>query len=333
MPQARAWLKSAACRRSERIAEGRGSGGKLLDSAPVRQQGAGGRRIGRGAGGSVGLVLLLLAGPALAKEPQGSAISDPQAAVTGLAEPCRTQVAAELRVGQLTASGCEVERRLAQRRQLRSSGSRASFGLVESRRIELARIALVVSEARGCRQWPLRGMDRAVLGLSDVRAAGCWIRRFSGELELVGVTADGRRLPRIHVLDVDAEGRVEVDLGRLALSLGRRGVVDLDGLARLELGADGWAGSVDLVAVRAQLADWHAAAVQRGRGVPALMIVRHPEHVSAARIRGVALADSVHRQEADYHAVQRGELAPYRFLERHAWSPYRHLVAALVGGH
>ena len=97
--------------------------------------------------------------------------------------------------------------------------------------------------------------------------------------------------------------------------------------------ADGWAGSVDLVAVRAQLADWHAAAVQRGRGVPALMIVRHPEHVSAARIRGVALADSVHRQEADYHAVQRGELAPYRFLERHAWSPYRHLVAALVGGH
>jgi hypothetical protein len=31
--------------------------------------------------------------------------------------------------------------------------------------------------------------------------------------------------------------------------------------------------------------------------------------------------------------VKRGLLAPYRFLERHAWSPYRQLVAALAGEH
>jgi len=279
------------------------------------------------------LTLLLLAGPALAREPRGSAVSDPQAGITGLAEPCRSQVVAELRAGQIAGPGCEAERRLAQQRQLRASRAYGSFGVVEGSRLELAHIALVVSEARGCRQWPLRGMNRPVLGLSDVRGAGCWVRRYSGALELVGVTADGRRWPRIHVVEADDDGRVSVDLGRLAVSLERRGEVELDALVRLELGADGWAGSVDLVAVRARLADWHAAAVQRGRGVPALMIVRNPEHVSVARLRGVALADSVHRQEDDFHAVQRGELAPYRFLERHAWSPYRYLVAALVGGH
>lgn len=299
----------------------------------MRQQGARGRRIGRGAGGCVGLTLLLLAGPALAMEPRGSVVSDPQAGVAELSEPCRSRVAAELRAGQVAAAGCEVERRIAQQRQLRATRSRVSFGLVERSRTELAHIALVVSEARGCRQWPLRGLNRPVLGPSDVRGAGCWVRRYSGELVLAGVTADGRRLPRIHVVEVDDEGRVNVDLGRLAVSLDRRGEVKLDALVRLELGADGWAGSVDLVAMRARLADWHAAAVQRGRGVPALLIVRHPEHVSVAQVRGLALAATVHRQEDDFHAVQRGELAPYRFLERHAWSPYRHLVAALGGGH
>ena len=279
------------------------------------------------------LLLLLLAGPALAKEPRGSAVRDPQPGTAELAEPCRSRVAAELRAGQVKAAGCEVERRVAQQRQLRGSRSRAGFGVVERSRIELAHIALVVSEARGCRQWPLRGVNRPVLGPSDVRGAGCWIRRYSGELELAGVTADGRRLPRIHVVAVDDEGRVDVDLGRLAVSLDRRGEVQLDALVRLEFGADGWAGSIDLVAVRAQLADWHGTAVQQGRGVPALMLVRHPEHSSVVRVRGLALAATVHRQEDDFHAVQRGELAPYRFLERHAWSPYRHLVTALVGGH
>lgn len=297
----------------------------------MRQQGAGGRRIGRGAGFCAGLTLLL-AGPAQAREPRSSAAGDPKAGVTGLAEPCRTQVAAELRGGQIAGPRCEAERRLAQQRQLRASRSRVTFGLVERSRLELARVSLVVSEARGCRLWPLRGLNRPVLGPSDVRGAGCWIRRYTGTLELVGVSADGRRLPRLLVVKADGDGRVDIDLARLAVLLGRRGDVELDALVRLELGADGWAGNVDLVAVRAGLADRHAAAVQRGRGVPALMVVRHPEHPSATQLRGLAVEASVHRQEVDYHAVQRGVLAPHRFLERHAWSPYRHLVAALAGG-
>ena len=43
----------------------------------------------------------------------------------------------------------------------------------------------------------------------------------------------------------------------------------------------------------------------------------------------LALTASLRRQEADLRAVQRGELTPRRFLERHAWSPYRQLVAAM----
>lgn len=315
-----------------RTRRGRGAGGKLVGSSAVRQRGAGGRRIGRGARLGVGLSLLLLAGSASARAPRGSAVGDPRPGVVGLAEPCRAQVAAELRAGQIAGPGCEAERRLAQRRLLRASRPRGSFGLVERSRVELAAVSLVVSAARGCRRWPLRGVNRPVLGLSDVRGAGCWTRRYTGPIELVGVTADGRRLPRLHFVLADGDGRVDIDLARLAVLLGRRGAVELDELVGLELGADGWAGSVDLVAVRAELADRHAAAVQRGRGVPALLVVRHPEHPQALQLRGLAVDAAVHRQEADYQAVQRGELAPHRFLERHAWSPYRQLVAALAGG-
>ena len=277
-------------------------------------------------------VAVLQVGPALAREPHQSAVTGPQPGVVFLDEPCRSQVAAELRAGQIAAATCERERRLAQHQQLRGHRSREGFGLVERSRLELGRLALILSEARGCRMWPLRGIGRPVLGIADARASGCWVRRYRGSLELTGVTADGRRMPRLVVLEVDDEGRVEVDLGRLAIDLARRDGVDFDALIRLELGADGWAGSVDLVAVRASLTDWHASSVQRGRGVPALLVVRHPEHASAGRLRGLALADSLHRQEEDFKAVQRGSLAPHRFLERHAWSPYRHLVVALIGG-
>jgi hypothetical protein len=149
------------------------------------------------------------------------------------------------------------------------------------------------------------------------------------------VTADGRRVSRVPRPDADGEGRVEFDLGRLALSLADAAAVDLDALARLELGADGWAGSVDLVAMRAQLADWHAAC-GAARSWRTGADDRPPPGARRARtrIRGVALERiRCKRQEADYHAVQPRGAGAVPFLERHAWSPYRHLVAALVGGH
>lgn len=281
--------------------------------------------------GLFGLAAALLAARADAREPRASAVIDPAAAVAAIAGPCRSQVAAQLQRGESEA-GCELERRAAQQRLIRSTRPRPGFGLVERTRPGLATVALLLSEARGCREWPLRTSGRAVLGLFEAKAAGCWVRRYSGELALTGVMADGRRVPRIEVAHVDGDGHVEIDLVRLAISLERRGMVDLDSFVRLELGADGWAGDVDLVAARARLADAHAAAVQRGRGVPALLVVRHPDHASADRIRGLALAAALRRQEDDFRAVQRGELPAHRFLERHAWSPYRQLVAAMAAG-
>jgi hypothetical protein len=69
--------------------------------------------------------------------------------------------------------------------------------------------------------------------------------------------------------------------------------------------------------------------VQRGRGVPALMVVRHPEHASADRIAGAGADGGAAPAGGRLRAVQRGELTPRRFLERHAWSPYRGIVAAM----
>ena len=127
------------------------------------------------------------------------------------------------------------------------------------------------------------------------------------------------------------EGRATLDLTRLALRLARVGR-GLDEFVRLELGADGWAGTVDLVAAYARLTDEHAAAVQSGRGVAALFVVRHPKHAASEQVRVLALEAMLERQAADFGAVQRGELAPHRFLERHAWSPYRAQVEAMAGG-
>lgn len=286
------------------------------------------RRRGTGAGGVLFAGLLLVGGAATAREPRSSGVRDPRAAVQGLASPCRELVAAELERGTIAAGGrCEAERRLAQDQQLRAARSLVGFGLVERATVSLAEVSLLLSEGRGCKRWPLRLPQRATLGLFEAKAAGCWIRRYSGSLAVTGVLADGSRVAALAVQVV--EGHLELDLARLEVSLDRRGLPDLDAFVRLEFGAEGWAGSLDLVAQRARLADAHAAAVQQGRGVPALFSVRHPQHPEADGVRTLALTCSLRRQEADLGAVQRGELTPRRFLERHAWSPYRQVVAAM----
>lgn len=272
--------------------------------------------------------LLLAAGVAGAREPRSSVVRDPRAAVALLASPCREQIAAELEQGTIDAGvQCEWERRQAQQRQLRGGRTLVGFGLVERIKVGLAEVSLLLSEARGCKRWPLRLPSRATLGLFEARAAGCWVRRYTGPLTIAGVLPDGSRVAAL-VVEVD-EGHLELDLARLVVSLDRRGLPDLDAFVRLEFGVGGWAGGLDLVAQRARLADAHGAAVQRGRGVPALFGVRHPEHAEADAVRTLALTAALRRQEADLKAVQRGELTPRRFLERHAWSPYRQIVAAM----
>lgn len=294
---------------------------KLVGSVPV----AG---LQHGRAGWLALVLAVVAAPAAAKEPRGSATGEPASAVmTGLSDRCREEVVQTLKVGEIAARElCGAERMAAQRRQIKASRPRPTFGLVERARSGLTRVMLVVSVARSCTYWPVRRPGHPVLGLYEVKAADCWVRRYTGELSLAAVLPDGRRVAQVFVARSDGEGRVELDLLHVDASLRRRGQPGLDAYVRLELGSDGWAGSVDLVAMRAQLADQHAAWVQRGRGVPGLMVERHPEHPSADRIRALALEAAIKRQEADYQAVLRGELAARRFRERYPWSPYRQLL-------
>lgn len=273
--------------------------------------------------------LLLLGRVAGAAEPRASAVRDPSPALLGLTGACREQVAAELRRGEISSgASCEGERRAAQRRQLQTARGRQGFGVVERARTGPTGASLLLSEARGCDRWPLRLPDRPTLGLFEAKASGCRVQRYNGPVTLVGVLPDGRRVAAVAVVQA-REGLVDVDLVQVAVRLERRGLPGLDALARLELGVDGWAGSIDLAAVRTRLADMHAAAVQRGRGVPGLLPVRHPDHPAADRVRSLALLTTLRRQEIDLKAVQRGELSPQRFLERHAWSPYRQMVLAL----
>jgi len=278
---------------------------------------------------SVAAVVLLSATPAQARDPRGSAAVRPDAAVA--AGPCRERLLAELRQGEISPGpGCELERQIAQRRHMRQVHERSGFGLLERATTRLGEVSLLVSEGRGCAMWPLRRPGQASLGLYEIKQAGCWVRRYTGALTISGVLADGSRVPAVEVLQV-REGQASLDLTRLAVSLDRRGLAGLDAFVRLEIGADAWAGGVDLVAVRTSLADFHAAAVQRGRGVAALLPVRHPDHPAADRVRAQALKTTLLRQDADFKAVERGELSAHRFLERHAWSPYRRVVAARGG--
>lgn len=272
--------------------------------------------------------LLLVGSAAGAREPRATSVRDPRAAVVGLASPCREHVAAELERGEVVpGEECEAPRRLAVQRQIRGERSWVGFGLVERAKVGLAEVSLLLSEARGCKRWPLRLPNREALGLFEAKAAGCWIRRYTGPLTITGVLPDGSQVPALTLQVI--EGHFELDLARLVVSLDRRGLPDLDAFVRLELGSKAWAGSVDLVAQRERLAEAHAAAVQRGRGVPALFGVRHPAHPDADSARTLALTTTLRRQEADLRAVQRGELTPRRFLERHAWSPYRQIVGAM----
>ena len=53
---------------------------------------------------------------------------------------------------------------------------------------------LLLSEGRGCKRWPLRLPQRATLGLFEAKAAGCWVRRYTGPLTIAGVLPDGSRV-------------------------------------------------------------------------------------------------------------------------------------------
>lgn len=266
-----------------------------------------------------------------AREPRGVAVAEPtaQAAVADVGDAaCRATIAADLRAGERAKGNdpCAFHRDRVGARLIASTRPRPVFGIVEEMKPRLPGVALVLSVAHHCTRWPLRSVGEPSLAVGEVAAFGCRVRRYHGPLALDVVAVDGSA-ETIHVAATDEDGRVYVPFAELDALLRARGRPGLFEHATLLLGADGWAGRVDLAAVRAQLADWHLTWVTRGRGLPGLFAALHPDHPEAQAMRGRALQATLKRQEADAKAVERGELSPRRFLERHVWSPYRSLVA------
>jgi hypothetical protein len=267
-----------------------------------------------------------------AREPPQGAVAD--AATLAAAEPlvagttCASAMVEELRRGA-PANGCaEGHRRVAQKLIRRA---RRRFGYVERREVELAVVELVLGEARRCHRWPLRSRPRAVLEPADVGAAECKGRRYVGAVAVALVDAAGRREP-LPPLRTDEDGRLRVAITALDEAARFAGLEGIDGFDRVELGHDGWAGTIDLRRLRGFVADWHLRWVEAGRGAPGLFAVRHPRHPGAAQAQGLALEARVARQRVDFQAVQAGRMTPHHFLQRHAWSPYRADVERLAGG-
>ncbi|MBC8073520.1 MAG: hypothetical protein IAG13_34685, partial [Deltaproteobacteria bacterium] len=57
---------------------------------------------------------------------------------------------------------------------------------------------------------------------------------------------------------------------------------------------------------------------------------RHGAHPRAAHALELAALARIARQEQDFAAVTRGELAAASFLDRYVWSPLRHRAVELL---
>ncbi len=200
-----------------------------------------------------------------------------------------------------------------------------AHGWVRSQRVDLVGIRVRLELATRCKSTPLLTADSSVLRKPQIDAAGCRSRPYDGDLSLYAVDRRGRQIPLSNPWPV-REGVLSLrfdDLQRLAdEQLGPQ-------IESIELGASGWAGSVNLVGLRELLASWHLHWIARGRGSAALYVAAHPEAPGVEEVHALAVEAQLARQEADYLGVGRGELSPRAFLERHLWSPYRVSVRAM----
>jgi hypothetical protein len=241
----------------------------------------------------------------------------------GLSERCGEQVRTELALGQRRNDACGQDREVAGRALVRS---RDAFGFVERREVDLAALRLVLGVARRCRQWPLRHPERDVLRRTDVDEAGCRLRRYQGEVSLVFIDREGRRHEPLPPVQTDRDGRVSLRFSALDRALRALDEGTLDAYARIELGAAGWAGHVDLEQLLEFRADWHLTWLLRGRGAPGLFAERHPDHRGVDDVRTLAAEALLARQARDYERVEAGELSARAFLDRYPRSPYHRRV-------
>lgn len=252
-------------------------------------------------------------------EPEAAARAAAQASAS-----CRSEVAAALVAGEQREGRCSGESERVAAQLLRAE-PRRSFGIRERVTVGLSGMSLVLSEVHGCRRWPLRAPGRAGLDVGSADAAGCRVRRYEGPLT-ISVIADGGEVVPVTTVRTDADGQAEVVFTEIDALLRARGRGGLFAFATLAVGERGWAARLDLRDLRAELAGWHATWVGRGRGAPGLFVALHPDDKATATLRVRALEATLRRQADDVAAVERGELSPRRFLERHAWSPFRSKV-------
>lgn len=251
-----------------------------------------------------------------------------RAAATGLPEECRAEVEAALKTMQRPADErCRARLDMAAARLIEKARPRPTFGIIERETVRLHSVGFVLSIAHHCERWPLRAAGQPSLDVGAAMAASCRVRRYQGPLQVSVRAPDGATLA-VFTAQSDLDGQVEIVFAEVEAILRARGRPGLAAFQALIFGANGWVGDVDLTTIRAQTADWHATWVSRGRGLPALFSPLHPEHAAGAAMRALALEAAIKRQAADAEAVRRGELSRRRFLERHAWSPYRTLVEA-----
>lgn len=230
------------------------------------------------------------------------------------------------------AAGCSGA--LARARKALAPAPDLRFGLVDRRVVELTGVSLELGVASRCPTWPQRPAGFFVLTSASARAAGCRTRPWSGALPVYAYTA-GRDAAapgggvRIATVRVD-EGVVRLDFDDLSRRAALSDQGSLWSFAWLELGDGGWAGAIDLVALRRILADYHIEWIRRGRGAPGLFMAAHPDAPQLDEASGLAFEADLARQARDYLAVSRGEMPPHEFLQRHLWSPYRGSVRKMA---
>lgn len=262
------------------------------------------------------------------REPGGGSVDEARAAAAaaGASERCRGEVEASLRSGARPGrSRCGGEVDAAATRLIQGARGRVAFGIVERETVRLSGVSFVLSVARRCERWPLRSQGQAALDIGAAEAASCRVRRYEGPLAVAVRRRDGAVEP-VMSMKVGQNGQIEVTFAEIEASLRAQRRPGLADAAAVLFGAGAWAGHVEMEALGREAASWHASWVSRGRGLPALFGSLHPEHPASATMRVLALEAALRRQAADAEAVRRGTLSRRRFLERHAWSPYRSLV-------
>lgn len=210
-----------------------------------------------------------------------------------------------------------------------AASEHVGWGVIAHREVGVTGARFTLETARRCKKLPAPPAGRDVLLDADAQRVGCRLRPWHGRVSLAVRDHDGEWTD-LAPMESDGQGGLRVRFADLEAALRSTSGRPLADFAALRVGRGGWAGTYDLVRLRDLQADVHATWIGRGRGVPALFGVLHPSHPRAPSMAELAIEARLARQEQDFAAIERGELEPAAFLDRHVWSPLRVRVAAMM---